>query len=265
MEYQTIILEKKDYIATIILNRPDKLNALSPQMQEELGDVFALLDRDDETRVVVITGAGRAFCAGADIQKSFQVSVDKKKEGIVEDFTGKPSMVFFYALTKVMKPIIASINGYAVGMGCTMALACDIAIASEAARFSLNFTQRSTLPEFGSTYFLPRLVGIHKACELVLTAKMFDAKEAKEIGLVNEVVPADELAKATYEMASSIAKLPPLSTRMAKRGLYQGMNADLVSQRLYEGFAVDYLHGTEDFKEATKAFLEKRDPVFKGR
>ena len=140
-----------------------------------------------------------------------------------------------------------------------------IRIASEAARFSLPFIQLSTGLEFGSTFFLPRLVGIGKACELILTGKMIDANEAKEIGLVNQVVPADQLEKTTYELASSIARLAPLSVRLNKRGLYQGMYADLASQLRYEAFVLNYLRGTEDYKEAIQALLEKREPIFKGR
>ena len=120
-------------------------------------------------------------------------------------------------------------------------------------------------PEFGSTYFLSRIVGIAKACELVFTGKMIDAREAKEIGLVNQVVPAGELSQTTYEMASTIAKMPPLAMRVSKMGLYQGLNSDLATQLRYESYGINFLRGTKDFEEATKAFLEKRDPVFTGK
>ena len=146
-----------------------------------------------------------------------------------------------------------------------MTLSCDIRIASEEAKFQLPFARLGICTELGSSYLLPRLVGMGKACELLLTAKMIDAKEAGEIGLVNQVVPAGELVKTTYEMASSIAKLPPLSVQINKRGLRQGVNTDLPSQLRYEALASDYLSKTEDHKEAIKAFLEKRDPVFTGK
>ncbi|MFC1904333.1 enoyl-CoA hydratase/isomerase family protein [Chloroflexota bacterium] len=256
MNYQTIILEKKDYITTVTLNRPDRLNALNDQMVEELPDALASEDRDDETRVIVITGAGRAFCSGADIRE------EQTGERIetVRTFTDR-----IFAVFNIEKPIIASINGVAVGGGYTMTLSCDIRIASDEAKFQLPFTRLGICTELGSTYLLPHLIGTGKACELLLTSKMIDANEAKEIGLVNQVVPASDLAKTTYEMASSITKLPPLAVQMNKRGLHQAMNTDLPSQLRYEVLASAYLRNTEDHKEAIKAFREKREPIYKGR
>ena len=255
MEYQTIILEKSNNIATITLNRPDRLNALTNRMADELSDAFTSAVRDDETRVVIITGAGRAFCSGADLKE--------RRGGRSQLGRGLADKLF--AAVNIEKPVIASINGVAVGGGFTLTLSCDIRIASEDAKFQLPFTRLGICTELGSTYLLPRLIGMGKACELLLTSKMIDAKEAKEIGLVNQVVPASELAKATYEMASSIAKLPSLAVQMNKRGLRQAMNTDLASQLRYETLATAYLSDTEDHKEAIKAFLEKREPIFTGR
>lgn len=256
MNYQTILLEKKDHITTITLNRQDRLNALNPQMADELSDAFTWADRDEETRVVVITGAGRAFCAGADLREDRVGG----RAGVMRTFADRIFTAFC-----IDKPIVASINGVAVGGGCTMTLSCDIRIASETAKFQLPFTRLGVCTELGSTYLLPRLVGMGKANELVLTSKMIDANEAKEIGLVNQVVPASELADATYEMASSIGKLPPLAVQMNKRGLRQAMSADLPSQLRYEALANVYLAHTEDHKEAVKAFREKREPTYTGR
>jgi enoyl-CoA hydratase/carnithine racemase len=256
MNYQTIVLERKDFISTITLNRPDRLNALNDQMADELNDVALSIDGDDEVRVVVITGAGRAFCAGADLRA--------ERTGRSEIGHGLAERIFT-AFNSIEKPIIASINGVAVGGGCTMTLSCDIRIASEEAKFQLPFTRLGICTELGSTYLLPRLIGMGKASELLLMSKMIDAKEAKEIGLVNQVVPADELVKTTHEMASSIAKFPPLSVKMNKRGLRQAMTTDLPSQLQYEALATAYLSSTEDAKEAIKAFREKREPVYKGR
>ena len=255
MEYQTIILEKKNNIATVTLNRPDRLNALTNQLADELSDAFSSADRDKETRVVVITGAGRAFCSG----------VDLKERGGGRSQMGRTLADTLFAAVNIDKPVIASINGVAVGGGCTITLSCDIRIASEDAKFQLPFTRLGICTELGSTYLLPRLIGMGKACELILTSKMIDAKEAQEIGLVNQVVPASELVKTTYEMASSIAKLPPLAVQVNKRGLRQAMNTDLLSQLQYETLATAYLSDTEDRKEAIKAFLEKREPIFTGR
>jgi 2-(1,2-epoxy-1,2-dihydrophenyl)acetyl-CoA isomerase len=263
MDYQTIQLELKDAIATITLNRPEKLNALNPQMRLELADAFRTIDRDEDARVLVITGAGRAFCAGADIKEGFQAGLEKRKSGQLQDVTRSFREVA-PVLAGMDKPVIASVNGYAVGWGCTVTLVCDIRIASDAARFSVPFPRVGLSPEFGSTYFLSRIVGISKACELVFTGRMIDAAEAKEIGLVNQVVPADRLYQATYEMASQIASMPPLAMRVSKRGLYQGLNSDLITQLQFETFGNNYLRETKDFAEATGAFLEKRKPVFTG-
>ena len=271
MEYQTIILEKKNNITTLTLNRPEKLNALSPQMMDELVDAFHSINQDDETMVLVITGAGRGFCSGADLsaragnQGTSSVG-EEIPEREIDDMTlkGFPREAPL-ALVGMKKPVIAAINGVAVGGGCTLTLACDIRIASEAARFSIPLTRVSFTLELGSSYFLSRVVGIGKACELVFTGRMIDATEAREIGLVNQVVPHDELLETTYEMASDIIKAAPLATRISKVGLYQGMNADLKTQLRWEALALGYLRGTEDAKEAARAFMEKRDPIFRGR
>ena len=255
MSYETIILEKKDYIATITMNRPDRLNALNDQIVDELNEAFAEVDRDDGIRVVVITGAGRAFSSGADLKGPRTGDGDPMRS-----FTDR-----IFAAFQIDKPIIASINGLAVGGGCTMTLSCDIRIASEEAKFQLPFTRLGTCTELGSTYLLPRLVGMGKASELILTSKMIDAREAKEIGLVNEVVPASELARVSYEMAGSIAKLPPLAVQLNKRGLLEAMHSDLPTMLRYEALALAHLLKTEDHKEAVQAFMEKREPVYKGK
>ena len=265
MNYETIILEKKENVATITLNRPEKLNALNPKMRDELLDVFGVVDQDDDVRAVIITGAGRAFCAGADIQESFLAGIEEKNKGIIGNVIHDFVEVGPLALTNMSKPVIAAINGAAVGFGCTITLACDIRIASENARFGLAFPRMGIITEFGSSYFLSRLIGMGKACELAFTARMIDAKEAKEIGLVNQVVPSSELTKTSYEMASNIAKLAPLSMRFTKKGLYKGVDNDLATQVQYEVFANNYLRGTEDHEEGARAFLEKREPVFKGK
>ena len=256
MDYQTIILEKTEHIATIRLNRPDKLNAMNTMMVHELADALASADVDSETRVVVITGVGRAFSAGTDL-------TEERPEG--GSVPGRTTADIGFDAFDIEKPIIASINGVAVGGGCTLTLSCDIRIASESAQFQLPFTRLGGCTELGSTYLLPLLIGMGKASELILTSRMIDATEAMDIGLVNRVVPANELAAATYEMAGSIAKLPPLAVQMNKRGLRQAMNADLSSQVRYEVLANVYLNDTEDHKEAVRAFREKREPVYRGR
>ena len=258
MSYETILVDRKDHVTTVTLNRPKRLNALTLQLADELADALATEDRDDETRVIVITGAGRAFCSGADLAPDPAPAAPRSSTapGLAD--------ALFLAL-QIEKPMIASINGVAVGGGCTMTLQCDIRIASEEARFQLPFTKLSISAELGSTYLLPRLIGMGKASELVLTSRMIDAREAGEIGLVNYVVPADDLLEKTTEMAASIAALPPKAVRMNKQGLQLGVNSDLASQLRYETLASVALRGSEDAREAVAAFREKRDPVFTGR
>lgn len=265
MEYKTIILQKKDGIATITLNRPDRLNALTPQMADEMTDVFGVVDKDAEVKVIVLTAAGRVFCAGADMDEWFLPMAKERRKGVPGDWTNHFAETTPVALSRVRKPIIAAINGAAVGWGCSITLPCDIRIASEEAKFSLPFVRVGISPEMGASYFLPRLVGMGKACELILTGKMIDAREAKEIGLVNQIVPAAELIKVAYELAASIAKLAPLALMVSKRLLNRGLDADLYTQLQYESYSINYLFSTEDFEEASKAFVEKRQPVFKGK
>jgi enoyl-CoA hydratase/carnithine racemase len=266
MSYETLILKKKDGIATLTLNRPDNLNALNDTMQDECMEVFEDLAKDDDVRVVVITGAGRAFSAGADIKQRFLDPIEKSKTGevnmaLMHTFT----RVGVAAIRRIEKPIIAAINGAAVGFGCTLSLTCDIRIAADTARFGLGFIRLGVTPEFGSTFFLPRLVGVAKALELLFTGKIIDAAEAKEIGMVNQVVPADQLEAAVMEMAQGIVKAPPLSIKMIKKGVYQGLEGDLETQVLWEHLAFTMARQTEDHLEGVKSFLEKREPEFKGR
>lgn len=258
MTYETLLVETKDFVTTVTLNRPDRLNALNMQLADELYDALATADKDDNTRVIVLTGAGRAFCAGADLQG------DRGNEATSSN---APTLAerLFQSLIDIEKPIIASVNGVAVGGGCTMTLLCDIRIASDKARFQLPFTKLGICAELGSTHVLPRLIGLGKASELVLTSKMVEAQEAGEIGLVNQVVPADQLESATLEMAHNIAKLPPMSVRMNKRGLQLGITGDIDSQVRYENLAISVLSKTDDAREAVVAFREKRDPVFTGQ
>jgi 2-(1,2-epoxy-1,2-dihydrophenyl)acetyl-CoA isomerase len=266
MPYTTILFEKKENIGTITLNRPDKMNASNDKMAEELLDCFENIDKDMETHTVIITGAGKAFCAGADLRERFLPKIEQRKKGSLKDPTGEFSELGALALSRIRKVTIAAVNGVASGIGCTLALGCDIRLASSTAKFGFPFLRIGILPEFGSTYYLPRLVGIGKACELVFTGQTIDAEEAKEIGLVNKVVPLENLMEETYAMARKIAQMPPLALVIAKRTLYQGLRApDLASQLQYEALALVHLFGTADHEEGVRSFLEKRDPLFKGQ
>ena len=266
MSYTTILLEKKDKIITITLNRPDKMNASNDQMGEELLNCFENIDKDTDARTVVITGAGKAFCAGADLRERFLPKIEQRKRGALKDVTREFSELGALALSRIRKVTIAAINGVATGVGCTLALGCDIRIASSAAKFGFPFLRVGILPEFGSSYYLPRLIGMGKACELVFTGQTIDAAEAKEIGLVNKVVPEEKLMEETYAMARKIGEMPPLALEISKRALYQGLRApDLASQLQYESLALVHLCGTADHEEAVRSLLEKREPIFSGQ
>ncbi len=262
MNYTTLLLERKERIGTIVLNRPDMLNAFSATSFKEFIEALHDMDNDSSIRVVTITGAGKAFSGGLDLEEA--------KKGPSEfDLQVVPlqgTLAWTAHIMRAMKkPLIASVNGAAIGAGFTIALACDIRIASEQAKFGAAFLRVGLVPELGSTYNLPRLIGIAKACELVFTAKIIDANEAKAIGLVNEVVPATSLAEATNKMATEIAEMPPIALQLARKALYQGLDSDLDAQIQFEQLCQSTCFRTEDHREGIKAFLEKRKPVFQGK
>ena len=231
MDYQDIIYTKKEGVATITLNRPDARNSYSSEMLE--GIYYSMEDaaKDDGVRVLVLTGAGQAFCAGADV-KAMTEKFDQPS-GKQEEREQKVSeMQVHSCLDRFEKPLIAAVNGVAAGGGLDFALACDIRIASDRARFAEVYIRRGLLPLGGGTYYLPRLVGIDRACLLILTGDMIDAKEAERIGLVTMVVPHKELPGATRELAEKIAKTSPLAIRKAKRAIrtiYEGWRTDIES------------------------------------
>ncbi|HEY78365.1 MAG TPA: enoyl-CoA hydratase [Dehalococcoidia bacterium] len=259
--YKNLILKKEDRVATIILNRPEKLNALNAELTEEIIRAVSEVGQDDEVRAVIITGAGRAFCSGADISspdfKAMSPAVSLK---LME----KASQVVM-GIRNMPKPVIAAVNGFAVGGGCNLALAGDIVVASEEAKFSQPYVFRGLHPDFGAIYFLPRLVGFAKASELLLTGRVIEANEADRIGLVSRVVPADQLESVTRELATTLAKFSPLVVGMMKASLQQALATDLPTALDCEAKAQSILFMTEDFKEATAAFMEKREPIFKGK
>jgi enoyl-CoA hydratase/carnithine racemase len=268
MTYNTLIVEKSDGIATLKLNRPDRLNALSIEMGRELNAAIEELKADLESRVFVITGEGRAFCAGEDVkQRPGDSSQVRQQQTALSKFASGPSGLIRFAtiFRNMTKPTIASINGYAVGQGLSLALACDIRIASEEANLGAIWTRRGIPPESAGAYLLTQLVGPAKACELIFSGKMVGALEAKEIGLINEVVPAGQLKEATYEMARKIAEGPPVAIAVSKAMIYQALETSLDIHGRLEFFGQDYCFNTEDREEGIRSFLEKRPPRFQGR
>ena len=259
MEYKNIIFEKKNGIGYVTVNRPEALNALNDSVIEELDSVFRAIDRDDEVRVVIITGAGRAFVAGADIA---QMSRLDGSEGRVMSMRGQKVMEFIEFMDK---PVIAAVNGFALGGGNELSMACDIRIASEAAKFGQPEVNLGIIPGYGGTQRLPRLVGKGMAKKLIYSAEMIDAEEAYRIGLVDEVVPAEELMEAAEKLAKTIMSKAPIAIKMAKVAINNGMNTDLKTGVQFEAEAYTSTFVSEDRVEGMKAFVEKRPAEFKNK
>jgi enoyl-CoA hydratase len=257
--FETLLVERRDRVAIITINRPEKRNALNIKTREEGAALLEELSTDDSVRVVVFTGAGdKAFIAGADIAE-FAGRTASMQRNVM---TGRS---LFTAIDSFPKPVIAMINGYCLGGGCEMALACDIRIASENASFGQPEINLGIIPGGGGTQRLTRLVGEGKAMELILTGEIIDARTAFSIGLVNHVVPADQLETKTMEIATRIAEKGPIALRLAKEAvkLASRSNLDEGLRREVDLFALCF--ATEDKDEGVQAFLEKRKPEFKGR
>jgi 2-(1,2-epoxy-1,2-dihydrophenyl)acetyl-CoA isomerase len=263
MSWEHVLLDKKDYIATITLNRPEKLNAFGGRMRQEIEEVVSDVCADQDVRVIVITGAGKAFCVGGDVTEFVSGETKALTETSPSERPAMSKIVL--ALNQVEKPVIAAINGVAAGGGVNLALACDIRIASEKARFAQVFTRRGVHPDWGGIYFLPRLVGYAKAAELIFSGEVIDAQEAYKLGMVNKLVPHDQLLEEVHKMAERMAKNAPIPIAFAKRGL-QNFNQWNLAQALdYESYVLSVTMKTEDIKEGFTAFLQKREPNFKGR
>jgi len=262
MNFQHLIVKSEGPMATIVLNRPEKLNAFEDTMRGEMYESITQVARDPSVRVLILTGAGRAFCAGADVNYLRELVETRDMERarrLVE--TGREIVRAIRAMDKV---VIASVNGPAAGAGANLALACDLRIASREASFSEAFVRVGLHPDLGGTYFLPRLVGLGKAAELMLSGETIDAREAERIGLVNRVVPHEELEKATREVAERFAKWPPVAVRWIKQALNQTWDSSLDEMLELEIEAQVACFQSRDAQEGVRAFLEKREPHFTG-
>jgi enoyl-CoA hydratase len=255
MSFENILLEKEDGIATITFNRPDALNALNNQTRAEFYSAMKDVAADDDIKVVILTGAGRAFVAGSDIKELKQTtSLDAHN-------IHRLGMV----VEKLEKPVIAAVNGFALGGGCEIVMACDIIIASDKARFGQPEINLGIIPGGGATQRLPRLVGVCKAKELILTGDIIKAEEAEKIGLVNRVVPGENLMAAAKEIAKKIASKSQATVRLAKDVINKGMQTSLETGLDYEREIYSLCLTLEDKEEGINAFIEKREPQFKGR
>ncbi len=262
MSEAELLVDQCDGVLTLTLNRPERLNAISGPMLAALSAELDRANTDPEVRVVVLTGAGRGFCAGLDLK----ARADDEDGGSAPDLRlfdlhNTPPLV----LHRMDKPVICALNGPAAGYGMDMALGCDIRIASDRAKLGAVFVRRGVLPESGGTWYLPRLVGWAKAAEIAFMGDVLDAERSLEMGLVNRVVPHDDLMDEVAAMAARIASNAPYSVQATKRMMRLGMDETFETAVDHTYLQLRPMFGSEDFREGMTAFLERRDPSFKGR
>jgi len=264
MTYKCLLYELKDGVATLTLNRPERLNALGDTLRDDLQDAVTRASEDPDVRVMIITGAGKGFCSGGDVKAMSERKESGSGRPLMEKVApGRDRTV--QALRDSPKPVIAAVNGAAAGAGMNLALCCDMRLASTAAKFSQAFVRRGLHPDWGGTYFLPRVIGTAKACELIFTGDVIDAQEALRLGIVSAVYPPEELLPAAHALARRIADGPPIAIRLAKRSIYHNLDCDLRQALEFETFAQNICFDTEDAAEGIKAFVEKRPPSFRGK
>ena len=262
--YETILYEKADGVATVSLNRPDKLNAFDGLMHEELHEALDGVTADDETRCVVLRGEGRGFSAGADL-KSEDLS---REDGNVPDLGEYLRRTYGRTVTKIAgmeKPVVASLHGPVYGAGVGLALACDLRLAAESAKFSVAFVKIGLMPDAGVSFFLPRVVGLGRAMAMSMLGDAVDAGEAYRIGLVNRVVPDEDLGEETAALADRLAAMPTLALGRTKRSLYASFEGDLASVLEIEAEGQAFCGSTTDHAEGVAAVFEKRAPNFAGQ
>ncbi|HEX6310451.1 MAG TPA: enoyl-CoA hydratase-related protein [Acidimicrobiia bacterium] len=263
MQLETLVVERSGGVVTLTLNRPDKKNAINRTMWRELVEVFDEVADTASDRVVVITGAGDGFCSGADLTDAG--NADELRGGVGTSLrqmrvVGRAAL----RLHELPKPTIAAVNGVAAGAGCNLALGCDLIVASDRARFTEIFAKRGLSLDFGGSWVLPRLVGLHKAKELVFLGDIIDAAAAERIGIVNRVVAHDDLDKAVAELAARIAAAPPIQLSVSKRLLNQSFSVSMADAVEFEDVAQAMNFSSKDTAEAMLAFMQKRDPNFTG-
>lgn len=258
--YETLLVDADAGVLTVTLNRPDVLNAVNEQLSADLLDALRLAEREPAVRCLVLTGAGRGFCSGQDLRDRAGVG-----EVVYGESLRRRYNPIVLRLRTMEKPVIAAVNGVAAGAGCNLALAADLRVASDRATFIEVFARIGLIPDSGGTYHLPRLVGLAKAFELAYTAEPVDAAEALRIGLVNRVVPHDDLMPATLALARRLAEGPTRGYGLTKRGFNFALGATLEATLAYEADLQTIAGRTADHREGVTAFFEKRPPRFEGR
>ncbi len=269
MDYETILFEVDDHIAVVTLNRPERLNAWNEEMNRELGQALRRCDEDDEIRAVVITGKGRAFCAGQDLTSgsdsfSAYASDRERLEATLEAaqrYDGYPGPFPFH----IRKPVLAAINGHAIGVGITYPMTCDIRFVAEEAKIQFAFARRGVLPELWSHLIVARVAGLSNAADLLLTARVVRGKEFCRMGLASAALPADEVLPAAIERARKVIKSAPVSVAISKRLLWRGLNLSLGELGTQEALLFGWAASQADSQEGVVAFLEKREPRWKLR
>ena len=261
MAFETLSYDVADQTATIILNRPAKLNAYTPQMGHEIVEAMRRADADPSARVVILTGAGRAFCAGADISTFDRNIRTREAGGEPHSSAGREAMADYpHLMRKMSKPSLVAINGFALGVGATMTLPCDIRIMAEGARMGFIFPRVGLMTELGSSFFLPRLVGVARATEMLLTGRQYSAQECLAAGVVTHVVAADVLMSRTHEIAAEIMLGSPRSLALTRRAIHGSLLGTLDNALEFEAFALEECYSSPEHKEYVAAFMEKRKP-----
>lgn len=263
-EEKIILIDKKDGYGIITLNRPDKLNAFNDELTFALQDALKEMEKDAGVRAIVLTGAGRGFCSGQDLQ-SRNISEDAGQRPSLGDSIRRRYNPIILKLRRLEKPLIAAVNGVAAGAGASLAFACDFRIVTENTTFIQSFTKVGLVPDSGSTFLLPRLIGATKAFELMLSADKLDAAEALRLGLINKVVAADALMTEATALAQKLAQGPTKAFGLTKRALNRAIFPDLDELLEYEASLQEIAGRSDDFQEGVKAFIEKRQPAYTGK
>lgn len=261
MSYETILVEVAEEVATVTLNRPSKLNAYTPKMGDELVDAFSRADKDPSARVIILTGAGRAFCAGADIG-SFAQDIDTRTSGGTAQHNTSRIGELPRLMRNLTKPAIAAINGFALGIGCTMTFLCDVRVAAEGVKMGLIFPRVGLMMELGSTFLLPRMIGSSNAAEMMLTGRQFTAQDCHRMGLLSHVVAGENLMAKAREIAGEMLQCSATSLALTRQALYGGMRGTIENAWEFEREGMERCYRSPEHKEYVTAFMEKRKPDF---